>query len=880
MAVRGTGIPDVPPTDPVMREFLSQMRLAVNKLTDRVTDAIGEEDPTPEELAGDLLPPGAPENLTGTCTSGVINLSWDNASDEDLVAVEVWENATGTLPDPGPDAEDMLGEVVASAGTRGTYARAGLNIGDVRYYWVRSKDEAGNFSEFNDETGLSITVTGAGSDDDGDAPGVISDLTAIPGINSIWLQWTSPADEDLARVDFYEALTTGSSATATRVGSSGVEIGQQTAWRRGGLSPGVTRYYWAKTVDRDGNESGFSNEASATTGSTDPEDLGTLTGLVAPTGTNVTSTLITDTDGSQIVTVNVTWNAIADDRLAYYEIGISINGGAFIVHPVNENRYSFNVPGAAAVEVKVRAVDIYNHITNWTTIYSHTATSKTAAPGVPSSLAITAGIGTLYLSWTNPSDADIHSTEVWENTTNNSGTATKIATVNAAPGQPGRFARTGLGTDVTRYYWIKGRDTSGNTSAFSSGVSATTAKVLAGDITVNSVLANSIVSNVTTTNVLNANVIQSTSTLPGSLVVGSTGYTLTTLGAAAADPATAINANTTQIGAGKILISGSTTLANWRAGGDLTKITGGSIAANTIAANAMKIGQRGIEIRDIVFEHNTSTQGSGVATTNACAWSSGRIFYVDDSGSPVSVAISAGNATYSGTMIFIYWVKDATTLSNTTNTATAYNANNVILATYNGGVKLVANYGGTIIDGANITTGSITANQIHAGTITGDRIASNTITGNLIQAGTIVADNIFTGTLTAEKIVGGGLTTFLYDEATPNQSLTTTMTAISGLSRSLTTYDDDTVLIQLTWNVENNEGTRQDVYYRIYRDSTILYEGISTNHEGPHTDEFSRTWVDRPPAMSNVVYTVRMNTPTSVDVVVTYARIDITRMRR
>jgi hypothetical protein len=71
--------------------------------------------------------------------------------------------------------------------------------------------------------------------------------------------------------------------------------------------------------------------------------------------------------------------------------------------------------------------------------------------------------------WTNPTVADWFQTEVWRNTSNNSGTATKIGSVSAST-----YADSGLASGTTYYYWLKAKDFSGNTSGFSTGANATT----------------------------------------------------------------------------------------------------------------------------------------------------------------------------------------------------------------------------------------------------------------------------------------------------------------------------------------------------------------------------------------------------------------------
>lgn len=210
--------------------------------------------------------------------------------------------------------------------------------------------------------------------------------------------------------------------------------------------------------------------------------------------------------------------------------------------------------------------------------------------------------------------------------------------------------------------------------------------------------------------------ISTTAALPGTVTVGSTGVTIGTIQTQANDPAARVNANSTTIDPGKILISGATTLASWRNGTDATKIEGGSIAANTVTANKMTIGNRGIVIDGINFEANRSVVGGSVVANNI-AWTAGAINYTDDAGVTQRVAISASVATWSSGVLYIYWVKGANALSATSTVATANGSENVILATYKGGTDIVVTYGQTIIDGSKITTGTIDADRIKAGSV-------------------------------------------------------------------------------------------------------------------------------------------------------------------
>lgn len=104
--------------------------------------------------------------------------------------------------------------------------------------------------------------------------------------------------------------------------------------------------------------------------------------------------------------------------------------------------------------------------------------------------------------------------------------------------------------------------------------------------------------------------------LAGSITVS--GTALSTVESRAADPAARVNAAATKIDPGKVVISGATTLEDWR-GSDTTTIDGGKIETNTIEAQALKVGSNVNLIQNSNFaqgllnwDHGTSgTIGTG-----------------------------------------------------------------------------------------------------------------------------------------------------------------------------------------------------------------------------------------------------------------------------
>jgi predicted phage tail protein len=485
-----------------------------------------------------------------------------------------------------------------------------------------------------------------------------------------------------------------------------------------------------------------------------------------PSGLILSSALEDNPDGTQWVKLLAEWTPNTEADLASYVIAIKEDASDYIEFTVTKSVSSFywSVLPNTSYTAKIKAVDVSQNSSGYSAPVSHTTLADDVPPAAPTSLAAISSIRNVFLSWTNPPDADVSKIKIYENTVNDSSTATNIATVISTPGSQGRFTRSGLNTGDLRWYWIKAVDSSGNVSAFSTGVSVTTAQVGTGDIAAFSVTAELIAAGTITADKLAAGTItgdlfQTGTSLPGSIEIGTTGVTIQTLLDQASDPATTINAHTTLIQPGLILINGTTTLSDWRNGSDLTKIEGGSIAANTISANKLTIGLRGIDLAGLEFQAN-------VPTANRLAWSSGTVTYINDLGVPATVTIATGHADWTGSILYIYWIKGGTTLNATTTPATAYAANNLVLATYSGGTDLVANYGRTIIDGSHIITGTIDANRIKAGTVLADTVligSSGPIIGDIAawahstDSTYIDGGKIFANSITASQLTTGTL---------------------------------------------------------------------------------------------------------------------------
>ena len=196
------------------------------------------------------------------------------------------------------------------------------------------------------------------------------------------------------------------------------------------------------------------------------------------------------------------------------------------------------------------------------------------------------------------------------------------------------------------------------------------------------------------------------------------------------NPAKQINAFTTLIEPGKISIVGGTTLNSWKNGNDSTEIRGGAIAANTITANKLTIGNRGINFTDLNF------QCSG----NTVNWGAGAVYFTNDSNALQGIGLSAGSATFSGSSVWIWWNKGGTQLLSSTTWNN--NPNDVLVAVYHGGNNINANYGRTIVNGDYIQTNTIQANRLNVAQLSAITGTIGTLRTASSGARTEISDNV------------------------------------------------------------------------------------------------------------------------------------------
>jgi len=178
------------------------------------------------------------------------------------------------------------------------------------------------------------------------------------------------------------------------------------------------------------------------------------------------SDLLNLNDGTIISRINLNWTASTDTQVSHYEIYYKKTTDSNYIKLAEQPKrdetqvYIPNVEDGATYDLRVKAINIFGfESTSINT--TETVTGKTAAPGNPTSVTATAIVDGIIIDGTAPSDTDLAGVEIWRNTTNDTGSASRIDTVNALPSKQFGFTDSSVtSADGALYYWVRAVDTS------------------------------------------------------------------------------------------------------------------------------------------------------------------------------------------------------------------------------------------------------------------------------------------------------------------------------------------------------------------------------------------------------------------------------------
>lgn len=201
-------------------------------------------------------------------------------------------------------------------------------------------------------------------------------------------------------------------------------------------------------------------------------NLPSPTTVVAPSNLSFSYGYDITNDGFGRAYVDVSWTA-NDVFAVMYEV--STDNVSVLTQSTSYRLYDLTVD--TSYTIKVRAINRIGAKSAYVTS-SATIVGDTTAPSAPTSVSASGGTNAITIQWTNPDDADLDVIQIWEAVSNVRSNASHIASIRGD-----MFTRSGLTDGVSRWYWLKAVDYSGNISGFNAvnGVSATTTTPLSED---------------------------------------------------------------------------------------------------------------------------------------------------------------------------------------------------------------------------------------------------------------------------------------------------------------------------------------------------------------------------------------------------------------
>ncbi|MFC1988938.1 fibronectin type III domain-containing protein, partial [Chloroflexota bacterium] len=271
-------------------------------------------------------------------------------------------------------------------------------------------------------------------------------LTATAGDEEISLDWTSNNDTDLWGYNIYRGPNSGN---YTQINETPVLVSNYTDT---GLYGGGTFYYVVAAVDLGNNESGNSNEDSATAVDIAPA---ALTGLTATPGNeeislNWTSSIVTDLDGYNVYrgtsSGNIT-NLISSNVSSSNFTDTGLYGGGLYYYEVTAVDLGANESGRSNTD---------------------NATAVDSAPAAPTGLAATPGDEEISLNWDDNTETDFDGYNVYRGPSSGSITSLIASDVSSS-----NYTDTGLYGGGLYYYEVTAVDLGVNESARSNNANAT-----------------------------------------------------------------------------------------------------------------------------------------------------------------------------------------------------------------------------------------------------------------------------------------------------------------------------------------------------------------------------------------------------------------------
>lgn len=202
---------------------------------------------------------------------------------------------------------------------------------------------------------------------------------------------------------------------------------------------------------------------------------------------NVTNLTLTEIglrgpDGGVSSAVELSWDENTNAFVELYKIRYNKTGTTnYFYASTREPRiYISGLDVTSNYDFRVQAENLIGVSSTGTSLLNQQLDGDDTAPAVPTSLATTGGIRTITATWNNPDDIDLKQIEVHVVASNS--TPADGATPEAVITGEEYVYPTGQAAAITKYFFLRAVDFSGNKSAYTSGVAGTSLQVTSEDV--------------------------------------------------------------------------------------------------------------------------------------------------------------------------------------------------------------------------------------------------------------------------------------------------------------------------------------------------------------------------------------------------------------
>ena len=620
-------------------------------------------------------------------------------------------------------------------------------------------------------------------------------LSATAGLKSIELNWTNPVNTSKFKEIVIYASPDSSWANKVEIGRTmGTQFFHDASNGADPLAVGDQRYYWVRAVaygtgtgsfvESDRNPDSDTSNIQATVGPNNPDysDIVDDTpAQAAPTNLTLTETTALGNDGSVLPAVLVRWTAPNPNTyVSFYELEFkrtsvgeidygdvsasytsTIDYGSVAAGTTTELNYgsvSEAVVGGDAVFSNIAVYGTNTTIAGLVELQEYTfrvkavtLTGKTSGtisntltlqgdntpPSLPSTVTATGGIQQITLNWENPSDSDFAYVEIFENTVDNQAGSSLVV---QTPSDNHTIA--GLGNAVTRYYWLRCVDRSGNTSSFTASFNATTQKIVLDDFDQN------VIDQFEAGDAFGIAPVTSIAALGTGDHVGQIKYLTTT----STLYVWTGSAWTTDLFTASSVSAGSVTAASFAAG--VEPISAVTTLPSPVGYTGPKTVFQTSDAKLYRYDSTVPEFTTLVKTTDLSGTLGDNLF--SDTLRPVervttlpTTNLETGRVVMLTTDSKLYRYNGT---SWTSSIAAADLSDQVNLATQVFGQVQAANITTGQITSSSIQTGAVVADSISSGAISAVKLAADSVTANAIAANAVTASEILANTITSSEI--------------------------------------------------------------------------------------------------------------------------------